>query len=244
MKDSQSVFIGTMAGFVCMILLACSVIGFVTSTTGVGQIRTRSSMNLRLIGFAMGNYEQTYHAFPEDIRDASGQPLLSWRVALLPYLEERQLYGDFRLDEPWDSPHNLPLLNRRPAVYDHPGQPTASGKTMYLGVSGPGLFLDGSTRRAIGSIADGLSNTILVVEVEPQLAVEWTKPGDWTPNATSPTSGLYRWPQSAGLFPRPDQRQVLLGDVSVAILDDPIDDNHFRAWLTIAGGEVVPGPHK
>ena len=48
------------------------------------------------------------------ICDASGKPLLSWRVAILPGLEQGNLYKQFRLDEPWDSPHNLTLLPLMP----------------------------------------------------------------------------------------------------------------------------------
>src|SRR5262249_61834200 len=69
---------------------------------------------------------------------------LSWRVALLPYLGEEKLYAQFRLDEPWDSPNNLPLLKRMPKVYELPGGPSdvPAGYTFYQVVVGPGAIFD------------------------------------------------------------------------------------------------------
>src|SRR6185312_11489838 len=54
---------------------------------------------------------------PPAITDKAGKPLLSWRVALLPYLEQVALYNQFHLDEPWDSEHNRKLLPQMPKVY-------------------------------------------------------------------------------------------------------------------------------
>ena len=63
----------------------------------------------------MHNYREAHGRFPAPaIQGKDGKPLLSWRVAILPYLEEDGLYQSFKLDEPWDSPHNKPLLERMP----------------------------------------------------------------------------------------------------------------------------------
>src|SRR6185295_11708421 len=65
--------------------------------------------NFRRIGVAVHNFHDIYQAFPTSSTDASGQPLLSWRVRILPYLDEQTLYAQFHLDEPWNSPHNSTL---------------------------------------------------------------------------------------------------------------------------------------
>jgi len=86
--------------------------------------RTQAVNNLKCIGLAMHNYHDMHKRLPPAaICDATGRPLLSWRVALLPFVDvaENKLYGEFKLDEAWDSPHNLKLLERMPFVYQTPG---------------------------------------------------------------------------------------------------------------------------
>ena len=68
-----------------------------------------------------------------------GKPLHSWRVLILPQLDENTHYKEFRLDEPWDSPHNLPLLQRMPRVYaapkrvDDPDEPNTTYLQVFVG---------------------------------------------------------------------------------------------------------------
>ena len=81
---------------------------------------------LRAIVTATHNYHAVHQRFPADIVDASGEPLLSWRVHLLPYLGHLDLHRRFRLDERWDSPHNAALLEQIPDVYARPLRDDAS----------------------------------------------------------------------------------------------------------------------
>lgn len=109
--------------------------------------RNQSLNNVKQIVLALLNYESTYGHFPpQAICAADGTPLLSWRVAILPFLEEQALYERFKLDEPWDSPHNKALLAEMPDVYHDPSsaRSSAEGNTDYLGVSGPAAIFDGS----------------------------------------------------------------------------------------------------
>src|SRR5207249_2796575 len=79
--------------------------------------RTVSQNNLKQIGLAMHNYHDTYRHFPpQALTDKNGKPLLSWRVAVLPFIEQDNLYRQFKLDEPWDSEHNRKLLERMPKL--------------------------------------------------------------------------------------------------------------------------------
>ena len=102
--------------------------------------------NLKRIGLAMHNYESAEGHFPPAaITGKDGKPLLSWRVAILPYLEDydgqsrSDLHKTFQLDEPWDSPHNKALLARMPAVFASPGDGNRSpSSTAYRGFVGPG----------------------------------------------------------------------------------------------------------
>ncbi len=106
--------------------------------------RAQCTNNLKQIGLALHNYHDTYGTFPPPaITDANGNPLLSWRVAILPFLGEDGLYNQFHLDEPWDSPNNQPLSFQLPSVYKCPSQPeSVPPMTTYQVIVGPGTFFE------------------------------------------------------------------------------------------------------
>jgi hypothetical protein len=113
------------------------------------------------------------------IYDEAGRPLLSWRVALLPYMGEQALYNEFHLDEPWDSEHNSTLIPKMPKFYSNPRvADIKEGETTFLAASGLGTAFD--LRKAIPfeAFVDGVSRPILVVEVGPKKSVPWTQPVD------------------------------------------------------------------
>src|SRR5262249_14242542 len=83
--------------------------------------RTQCNLNLKTIAAAFRAYHRDHGRLPPSlVHDHDGRPLHSWRALLLPYLEQDALYRRFNLDEPWDSPNNLRLLDQMPSVYAHP----------------------------------------------------------------------------------------------------------------------------
>ena len=90
----------------------------VHSTRGAAQ-RTQSMNNLKQIapGDAQLRRRQQEPSRRPIKADKDGKPLLSWRVLILPYVEQEDLYKQFHLDEPWDSEHNKKLIEKMPAVY-------------------------------------------------------------------------------------------------------------------------------
>ena len=83
--------------------------------------RTVCINNLKQIGLAMHNYHDRHKSLPSAYTvDKAGKPLLSWRVLILPYLDQEALYKEFHLDEPWDSEHNKPLSAMVVKVYRSP----------------------------------------------------------------------------------------------------------------------------
>jgi hypothetical protein len=140
--------------------------------------RTASTNNLKQLALALHNYESVNNKLPCDILDKDGKQILSWRIQLLPYLEQAALYKQFKLDEPWDSKNNLPLLEKMPKVFSSPRvKLKRKDYTVYQIFSGPGaLFNAGKTKYSIGNIPDGTSNTIFAVETSK--AVPWSKPAD------------------------------------------------------------------
>ena len=101
--------------------------------------------------------------------------LLSWRVTLLPFIEEQNLFLQFHLNEPWDSDHNIKLLPKMPKIYAAPkGVAVKPGYTFYRVFTGPHSVAAGYK---IGNIPDGTSNTIgILVAGE---AVPWTQPDEF-----------------------------------------------------------------
>jgi type II secretory pathway pseudopilin PulG len=155
--------------------------------------RRNQAMNqLKQIALAMQNYHDVSRKFPPAATcDADGKPLLSWRVKILPYLDEAALYNEFHLDEPWDSEHNKPLIALMPSIFESPnGKPLAKGETRYVVPVGKDTVFDGDKGITLGKITDGLSNTILILEVGEDKAVTWTKPDDMDFDPQKPLAGL------------------------------------------------------
>jgi hypothetical protein len=153
----------------------------------------RSQQNLKVIGQALHNYHDTYKFFPSPaVYDPNGKPLLSWRVAILPFFGDPQLesiYKKFKLDEAWDSDHNLALAAEMPALYA-PVLPTKQkNATFYQAFVGAGALFEPRKKIRMADVLDGTSNTLAVVEAaEP---VIWTKPEDlpFVPDQALPRLG-------------------------------------------------------
>lgn len=138
--------------------------------------------NLRNIGLALRAYHVAHGSFPPAyIADENGEPLLSWRVLLLPYLDSAALYRKFDLTKPWDSPENLKLAKVELPFYScpsHRSRKRESMTTSYLAVTGPHAAWPGSTTMESSGLKDGEANTILVIEHHSD--VVWTEPRDLT----------------------------------------------------------------
>ena len=141
--------------------------------------RLASSTKMKMLGIAVHNYaSDAGDTWPANVTDKAGKQLLSWRVRLLPYVGEKALYEKFKLDEPWDSKHNLALLEKMPKAFESARVTVdRKGYTVHQVFDGPGaLYESGKTKYNIGNLPDGSSNTIFVVESSK--AVPWTKPAD------------------------------------------------------------------
>ncbi|MEO2023756.1 MAG: DUF1559 domain-containing protein [Pirellulaceae bacterium] len=166
-------------------------------------VRMQSQNYLKQIGLAMHTFHETYGQLPigesdraTPVKYRDGKPLLSWRVHLLPFLEEDPLWSQFKLDEPWDSPHNIKLLDHMPDLYKSLDYQGLGNKTVVLGLSGPGGIFDpgepGAAPRAVRfrDITDGTSQVVLVVMARPERAVPWTRPDDFVFDPKNPRQGL------------------------------------------------------
>ena len=199
--------------------------------------RSQGANNLKQIALAMHSYYDVNKGFPTMATyDKKGTALLSWRVHILPYLEQTHVYQQFKLDEPWDSEHNKKLIPLMPEVYKAPYATKAAmnGETVYLLPVGPTTIFPGKKGIKFQDITDGTSNTILIVEAAEKSAVIWTKPDDWKFNPQDPLAGLVDSARKSFT--------VAIADGSVRSLPTNIDPKTLAALFTRGGGEVVNAP--
>jgi hypothetical protein len=188
---------------------------------------------MREIALAMHKYADAKRTLPPPyVADKVGTPLLSWRVLILPYLGQESLYKQFHLDEPWDSQHNKQLIPRMPAVFMSPNSKVSDqAKTNYLTVRGEDTAFPGTKGIGFAEIRDGLSNTILTVEVSDAKAAAWTAPHDFLYDRQDPIHGL------VGLWP--DGFLAGFADGSVRFIWSSISPADLKALFTRNGGETV-----
>jgi prepilin-type processing-associated H-X9-DG protein len=227
------------------ILIALLVPAVQAAREAARQVQCRN--NLKQIALAVLNYEQVNGCFPPAyIADKSGKPMHSWRVLILPYLEENGLYQQYRFDEPWDGPHNKMLAPLMPSVYRCPSEPQQGGSlTSYLMLVGPHAISDGPKPRRLQDITDGTSNTILVAECATE-EINWMEPRDLNAEKMVFTiSGSERERSQHGHKSRgitsnhPGTACVAFCDGSVSALSSSTPPETVKAMTTIDGGEVI-----
>jgi hypothetical protein len=200
----------------------------------VASDRIRSHNNLKQIALALHNYHDAYGHFPPaTVKSKDGKPLYSWRVLLLPYMDESALYRKFKTDEPWDSPNNMPLVQLMPKVFAAPGKKEAVPfATHYQVIVGEGAVFEPDRTTNLAQIVDGLSRTVMVAEAA--AAVPWSKPEDVDFDPRGPL------PKLGGIFK--DGFHVAAADASIHFVPDGVAPDTLRALITRAGGENVSFP--
>lgn len=160
----------------------------------------RKQEQLKVLMLAILNHESAYRCFPpsQQARNQDdGSSGLSWRVHVLPFMgeEELALWKEFNRDEPWDSDHNMKLLEKMPKIYSLPSGLFANesikpGYTTWLAPQGEKCWMGQPKAFSFEKVTDGSSNTISIVRVKPKLAVPWTAPQDYKFDPESPADGL------------------------------------------------------
>ena len=203
-----------------------------TLNAAAGQLRsaarrTQSMNNQRQLALAMHSYESAYGHFPKAVITHESGHKHSWRIALLPFLEQQELYDRYRLDEPWDSPHNKQVTRDMPEFYKHP-ESESKTETNYFVVVGEGTLFDGK-ENTFSDITDGSSNTVLIVEAIRDC--HWAQPVDILFEEASLVETLGGFDEK--IF------SVTTADGAVKTVSFEIKPEFFRSMLTIAGGEML-----
>ncbi len=194
------------------------------------QRRQRTISNLTQIGAAIRRFcDQNGRLFGPAMCNAQQQPMVSWRVELLPYLGYQELYDMFDVSQPWDSPRNKPLLDLIPPVYQSPERFDTSTNYVVPVAS----FTPFGRARGYGimNLDDGPENTALVLEVNDSDAVPWTKPADLSVD-------IKTLRQHVGAL-RDDGFFVVWGDGAITRVTPECGERDLKAILTRDGGDAI-----
>lgn len=193
--------------------------------------------NLGRIARALQAYHDTCGSFPPAVTwNSAGQPMHSWRVLILPFLEGAPQDLDYRLDEPWESPHNRRVTATTPEVFRCPGNPNGAtfGTTHYLAIDGPHAVLNSEHPSRLPEIVDGAGSTLMIVEGRDP-SVHWAEPRDLE---IGRGTGFGPDGMSSN---HEDGFHAAFADGTVRKIDYRIGPQGLLGLSTIDGGEVVEG---
>jgi type II secretory pathway pseudopilin PulG len=197
--------------------------------------RSQCRNNLKQIMLALHNYHEQYESFPPAYTvDGQGNRLHSWRTLILPYLDQQDLYNSIDLAKPWNDPANAHVAATRVPGYECPATDFSGDQalTTYQACVGEHFAFPSSGVRAIRDFKDGISHTLMIVEVDRAHAVPWMKPED------DAAEYFLNLPADSKLI-HPGVVQAALGDGAVRALSAKLPAETRKALLTIDGGEEL-----
>ena len=230
--------------FLAILLIIIGMALPAVQTARESSVHTQCLIGVRQFMLAILNYESVHGTFPPAYEtDDAGKPIHSWRVLILPFIEEQALYNRYRFDEPWDGPSNIKLLNQMPNIYACPMHRDHPDRTPYKLVVDEGTLFDGGQRRTFADIIDGASKTFGVIE-DTRNPVPWTKPEDLTIQQAVDALSNQNPRHVAHILHR--QFSTLLLGSSVAFMDGSsqmlgpkVSTADLRSCCLIADGRIV-----
>ena len=205
--------------------------------------------NLFLLAYMLQIYHDTEGTLPPTFAiDSKGNRLYSWRVLLMPYLDQAQFYETYDLAQPWDHPANLRRANeidfigftcwsgpnfQDPRSSDFPKPPRY---TDYVAVVGPGTAFPGPESVSFDQITDGRENTILLVEIAGS-TIHWSEPRDLDFETMSFKINDPSKPSISSAHA--DGPGVVFADGRFYRLSESIPPEIVKGLLTISGGEKI-----
>ncbi len=206
---------------------------FIFMKAGSASERMRDSNNMKRLGFAMHGQHDSTGRMTAPFAQDGGQVNrnLSFRVGLLPYIEQDNLYKQFDKSQAWDSPKNQQYSNIPIATFTSPyGAERASTQTPYRVFYGGGaLFNEDGKPTSFAFVSDGTSNTIMMVHAAEH--VPWAAPRELLYNPTGPLPQLWAKDMTG--------TQILMADGSVRFVSKNVSERTLRNAITRSGGEVL-----
>jgi len=195
---------------------------------------------LREIARAIEDYEAAKGEYPPAyLTGPDGKPWHSWRVLILPYLDRKDLYDQYRFDEPWDGPSNRKLHDAVVSQYHCPSDrrwTIRETETSYVAMVGPETLFPGGRSVRRHDVTDNRLYTVMLVEMRDS-GIHWMEPRDLD-MATMPMAVNARG--GKGISSRhSDGAAAACATGLIVFLGNDTPPEKLRAILTIAGGEKV-----
>lgn len=239
------------AAAVCLAMILCAAVVIVrygspaVSTMQTNRLRAQSIRNIERIASALNAYAADHGTYPPPyIADSNGVPMHSWRVLILPYLGEQDLYDQYDMTKPWDSSVNQVLIGNIPAVYRPSSSAAFAAEAGYSLITGPGTLFPPAPPRGItalgpGDVIDDPGQTLLVVQSlpAPNTFASWTAPTDLDVTLMQGTIGGASGREIGGDLP--GGAIVATVDGRGHFLDERAPRATVIALITIAGGEPL-----
>ncbi len=196
------------------------------------------SCPLGSLHLAMHNYHAVHGHFPPAyLADEDGTPIHSWRVLVLPYMEEQQLYDAYSFDEPWNGPNNIRLAHKMPKLYHCPSEPKSDSMTDYVVIVGKDTAFPFDQPTSSEDFRDGCANTILVAEIADS-DILWTEPRDLTADSMSFTVNNESLPSISSARRRGPLVNTA-GPITSYSLSRKLAPETLRALTTIAADDEI-----
>lgn len=245
------IVLGGIATFMLVAVIPLTLLALLIPAVGAAREAARQSMStghLKQIGLGMHNYHDVYKAIP---MAGSADPALganmSWRVRLLPFIEQMPMHDKIDYTKPWDAAPNDQFHTQMPqSVYGQPGNEKEQRQTQYLvfthdgpiGAAAPNsrfayarTWFHPTENRGFRDTMDGSMNTIMVIESDPDRAVPWMKPADLALDPKNPKAGIGNY--------RPGGFLVVMGDGSTRFISNQIDNDTALALILPNDGVSV-----
>ena len=223
-------WVSLLAGF-CVVVILIGLLLPIRRSAPAAARRMGCSNNLKRIALALRNYESTYQSLPPAYTvDSSGNRLQSWRVLILPFLEEQQLYDSIDLNRRWDDPANAEAGSRMPSVYSCPSTLAESNETTYKAIVTIDSCFPHAEARRLSEITDALYNTAMLIESSPATAVHWMSPNDADIDFVVGFGPETQFAHQSGTH-------MAFADGAVVFLIDNASESLRRALVSVNGGE-------
>ena len=214
---------------------------------GSGKKVLASTKNLGKIALALNAYCTDFGTYPPSVtRNSQGEAMHSWRVLLLPYLGEQDLYSRYRLDLPWSDAINRGVAEEMPTCYSATTRSFYERNYLsdYYLVTGPSTLQPKSGPIGFNAVSDEVSQTVLVVEGRPTVASGlWIEPIDFIitemiGDIRSIPGTIREGSEIGGVSP--NGVVVATVDNRVHFISETTEPFYVKGMLTATGDEPLP----